>query len=137
MTEIAIRPDDAGDSAAARSRHPDAAANGRPVRPALRHLLVPTVAAIAVGLAGLGAFVGAAPSPVAAATSAATAPLNLADLAARVSPAVVTISSAHEVAGTEEASPEFPFDFPPGSPFEDFFRHFREQQQRPDQIQAE
>ncbi|MGE0116785.1 MAG: DegQ family serine endoprotease [Dongiaceae bacterium] len=138
MTEIAIRPDDADDSAA-RSRHPDAAAHGRPVRPALRHLLVPTVAAIAVGLAGLGAFVGAAPSTVAAATSAAAAPLNLADLAARVSPAVVTISSAHDVAGAGEMMPEFPFDFPPGSPFEDFFRHFREQQRhggRGDRVMA-
>src|SRR5262249_19991143 len=52
-------------------------------------------------------------------------PATFADLAAKVTPAVVNISSTHhEASGGDQ--PDVPFDFPPGSPFEQFFKHFRE-----------
>jgi serine protease Do len=56
-------------------------------------------------------------------------PDSFADLAQKVTPAVVNISSTHKVAGAQQEMPDMPFSFPPGSPFEDFFKHFREQQQ--------
>jgi len=59
---------------------------------------------------------------------AAQAPDSFADLAAKVTPAVVNISSKHKVARSEQTTPEMPFDVPKGSPFEEFFKHFREQQ---------
>jgi serine protease Do len=61
------------------------------------------------------------------AAHAELAPSTFADLAQKVSPSVVTISSSHKVERQAEA-PDMPFQFPPGSPFEDFFKHFREQQ---------
>jgi len=55
------------------------------------------------------------------------------DLVERVSPAVVNISSTREVDGVQ--GPEFPLpEFPPGSPFEDFFRDFFDREQRPDRM---
>ena len=61
------------------------------------------------------------------AAHAELAPSTFADLAAKVTPAVVTISSTHKVERPAEG-PDMPFEFPQGSPFEDFFKHFREQQ---------
>ncbi|WP_374384412.1 DegQ family serine endoprotease [Dongia sp.] len=55
-----------------------------------------------------------------------TRPASFADLAAQVTPAVVNISSSRKVA--EADTPDMPFNFPKGSPFEDFFRQFQEQQ---------
>ena len=52
-------------------------------------------------------------------------PASFADLAAKVSPAVVNISSARKVAAQD--GPQLP-QFPKGSPFEEFFRQFEEQQ---------
>jgi S1-C subfamily serine protease len=46
------------------------------------------------------------------------------DLARKVTPAVVNISSTHRQDGAGLAS-EMPFRFPEGSPFEDFFKEFR------------
>ena len=61
-----------------------------------------------------------------AAEAASLPPETFADLAAKVTPAVVNISSTHhEAAGPSDQAE--PFDFPPGSP-EQFFKHFREQQ---------
>jgi serine protease Do len=57
---------------------------------------------------------------------ARTAPDSFADLAAKLLPAVVNISSTQSVqakAGTPGAGPEVPL-FPPGSPFEQFFKDF-------------
>jgi len=51
-------------------------------------------------------------------------PTSFADLAAKVKPAVVTILSTHQAARESQ----FPFVFPKGSPFEDLFRRFQEQQ---------
>lgn len=53
-----------------------------------------------------------------------------ADLVEKVSPAVVFISSTHDASGREALmrNPgQDPFPFPPGSPFEEFFKRFREQ----------
>jgi serine protease Do len=61
------------------------------------------------------------------AAHAELAPSTFADLAQKVTPSVVTISSSHKVERSAEM-PDMPFQFPPGSPFEDFFKHFREQQ---------
>jgi serine protease Do len=60
------------------------------------------------------------------ASAASLPPETFADLAAKVTPAVVNISSTHHASGSPD--PSMPFDFPPGSPFEQFFKHFREQQ---------
>ncbi len=61
--------------------------------------------------------------PVAVAPAyAKTAPQSFADLAERLLPAVVNISSTQKVESAEDF-PEMP-QFPPGSPFEDFFEEF-------------
>jgi serine protease Do len=54
-------------------------------------------------------------------------PASFADLAARVMPSVVNISTTTTV--TTQANP-FPFQFPPGSPFEDMFKEFGTPQKR-------
>lgn len=59
--------------------------------------------------------------------SAAPAPESFADLTETVSPAVVFITSTQmaETGGGER--PSIPFQFPPGSPFEKFFKQFEDQ----------
>jgi serine protease Do len=60
-------------------------------------------------------------------------PDSFADLAERLSPAVVNISTRQQVG---EAAPQMP-DLPPGSPFEDMFRDFFERnQQGPRQVSS-
>jgi len=59
---------------------------------------------------------------VAAPSYAASAPDSFADLAEKVSPAVVNVSSTHVMA--EQGVP-MPFNVPPGSPFEEFFKQFQ------------
>ena len=54
-------------------------------------------------------------------------PESFADLAEKLMPSVVNISTTQVI--TTRSNP-FPFEFPPGSPFEDMFRDFGEQQQR-------
>ncbi|HAJ90126.1 MAG TPA: hypothetical protein DCM27_03805, partial [Rhodospirillaceae bacterium] len=59
----------------------------------------------------------------------AGAPLSFADLAEKLSPAVVNISSTQKAAPiSPENLQEIP-QFPPGSPFEDFFKDFMQKQQ--------
>ena len=62
---------------------------------------------------------------------AAEAPASFADLAAKVTPAVVNIASKHKLAQAGDDNGHTPFVVPKGSPFEDFFKHFNERQ-RPD-----
>ena len=58
------------------------------------------------------------------------APESFADLVAKLLPSVVNISTSQVVKGRKgPTGPERP-RFPPGSPFEDFFREFFERQQR-------
>ncbi|HEY0834287.1 MAG TPA: Do family serine endopeptidase [Azospirillum sp.] len=106
--------------------HPD---HGAPKR-RLRH----AVAAVLLGttvLAGTAA-VAVPPQAVAAPqapTQTRALPDSLAPLAERVSPAVVTISATQ---GAERADATAPrrTPFPPGSPFEDFFRQFGDPEER-------
>lgn len=60
------------------------------------------------------------------------APDSFADLAEKLSPAVVNISTTQTVAGAAEGEDgEVPMpQFPPGSPFEEFFKDFLERQGR-------
>ena len=70
---------------------------------------------------------------VVAPTHAEAPPTTFADLAAKVSPAVVNISSTHVLEG-ESGVGQMPFDLPEGSPFEEFFKPFLDQQpHRPQQ----
>jgi len=64
---------------------------------------------------------------------AALPPAGYADLVDKVSPAVVFISSTHKATHTETMARGpggTPFNFPPGSPFERFFKRFQEQTPR-------
>ena len=54
-------------------------------------------------------------------------PVSFADLAERLMPSVVNISTTQTVTTT---SNPFPFQFPPGSPFEDMFKEFGTPQER-------
>lgn len=64
------------------------------------------------------------------AASAREAPAGFSDLAERLLPSVVNISTTQTIKNPERA-PEMP-QFPPGSPFEDFFKEFLDRQMRPD-----
>ncbi|MDE2335502.1 MAG: DegQ family serine endoprotease [Rhodospirillales bacterium] len=59
---------------------------------------------------------------------ARTAPASFADLAARLLPGVVTVSSSEAVAANSGNMPSIP-GLPPGSPFEKFFHDFMQHQQ--------
>ncbi len=58
---------------------------------------------------------------------AASAPDSFSDLAKQVTPAVVNIQTTQTI----QEQQEFQSPFPPGSPFEDFFRHFAPEGQNP------
>lgn len=61
-------------------------------------------------------------------------PGGFADLVARVGPAVVNVSTRKDVAAGQGGQPEVPMpQFPPGSPFEEFFKEFfdRDRQREP------
>jgi serine protease Do len=78
-------------------------------------------------LCGALALPAIAPVAIAAPAMARPAPDGFADLAARLLPAVVNISSTQNVQangnGGPGAGPDMPM-FPPGSPFEQFFKDF-------------
>ena len=59
--------------------------------------------------------------------AAAPVPDSFSGLAKKVTPAVVNIAASHRLAGAEARTPELPFSFPPGSPFERFFKQFEDQ----------
>ena len=54
-------------------------------------------------------------------------PISFADLAEKLMPSVVNISTTTTI--TTQSNP-FPFQFPPGSPFEDMFKEFGAPQER-------
>ena len=60
-------------------------------------------------------------------TSAANMPASFADLAEKLMPSVVNISTTTTI--TTKSNP-FPFEFPPGSPFEDMFKDYGTPQKR-------
>ncbi|MEW5727652.1 MAG: DegQ family serine endoprotease [Pseudomonadota bacterium] len=80
----------------------------------------------------LAALVAAALLLHSFAAAAREAPSSFADLAERLLPAVVNISTTQTVQNPERV-PEMP-QFPPGSPFEDFFKEFFERQMRPEAL---
>src|SRR3954471_14193598 len=88
------------------------------------------LAATAAAVVALPALVGGV--TVAPAVHADSAPMvqmvpaSFADLASKVTPAVVNISSTH--VETADAQQDMPFDIPKGSPFEQFFQQFMQQQ---------
>src|SRR5512145_2407106 len=94
---------------AAAKREPQSMAN-RPTDRAGR--ILPAFVAAVAGAGFLFSF---------SAAHAELAPSTFADLAQKVTPSVVTISSSHKVERQAEI-PDMPFQFPPGSPFEDFFK---------------
>ena len=60
-------------------------------------------------------------------THSKTIPSSFADLAEKLMPTVVNIASTQTIKTT---SNPFPFEFPPGSPFEDMFKEFNKQTER-------
>ena len=60
-------------------------------------------------------------------TNSQSIPGSFADLAERLMPSVVNISTTTTI--TTRSNP-FPFQFPPGSPFEDMFKEFGAPQER-------
>jgi len=62
------------------------------------------------------------------AAGTAETPASFADLAAKVTPAVVNIASKHKLVQAGDDNGHLPFVVPKGSPFEDFFKHFNERQ---------
>ncbi len=60
-------------------------------------------------------------------TNAANMPASFADLAEKLMPSVVNISTTTTI--TTKSNP-FPFEFPPGSPFEDMFKDYGTPQKR-------
>ena len=59
--------------------------------------------------------------------NAKKAPISFADLAEKLMPSVVNISTTQTIRGTVNP---FPFEFPPGSPFEDLFKDFNSPAER-------
>ena len=59
--------------------------------------------------------------------NAKKAPASFADLAEKLMPSVVNISTTQTIKGTVNP---FPFEFPPGSPFEDLFKDFNNPTER-------
>lgn len=58
---------------------------------------------------------------------AGSSPESFSGLAKKVTPAVVNIASTHKVSGADVEAPDLPFGFPKGSPFEKYFKQFRDQ----------
>ncbi|MGQ9370265.1 DegQ family serine endoprotease, partial [Azospirillum sp. A39] len=105
--------------------------NVTPVRGAPKRRLRHTVAAVMLGTTVLtGTALLSTPPAANAASEAPVAvagpelPRSFSPLVQRVQPAVVTITARHSAARTAERGPMPPLPFPPGSPFEEFFRRF-------------
>jgi serine protease Do len=82
------------------------------------------VAALAVGALALAAVSLAAPV-----TQARSGPDGFADLAAKLTPAVVNVSTTQKLPERSTGELQIP-QFPPGSPFEEFFKEFFDKQQK-------
>lgn len=85
---------------------------------------LPIICAL-VSLFALPALAQTAPATVAPAPNPQIRPDSFADMAERLLPAVVNISSMQVVGRDSEPEMDMP-QFPPGSPFEDFFKDFME-----------
>ena len=84
-----------------------------------------TMAAIAVALViGVAATVSSGPA------IARSAPDSFAELAERLLPSVVNISTTGQVKASPRRIPQFDMPFPPGSPFQEFFKEFFDRERR-------
>ena len=93
----------------------------------MRLMFRPVAAALALALFGTAPLV----APYLHRSEARAAPESFADLAERLLPSVVNISTTQTLtARRDRQGPDVP-QFPPGSPFEEFFREFFDRQQRP------
>ena len=102
--------------------------NGRNTTLRLKALALTTAGALAFGLPAAGAYAETAPLDTQSAAPTANALERLpsfADLVEKVSPAVVSIRVDEEVSAQSSNMPDLPF--PPGSPFEKFFRDLQPQ----------
>jgi serine protease Do len=81
-------------------------------------------------LPALGLVVAIVAAPPADARQGAVPVEGFADLVERVSPAVVNVSTSRAVRGGGAGELPSP-DFPPGSPFEEFFREFFDREREP------
>jgi serine protease Do len=89
---------------------------------------LPSNLACRAAATAIAAFVIAAPVALVQPAGARPAPESFADLAEKLLPSVVNISTTQTVKSEhsrEHSGPEMP-QFPPGSPFEEFFRDFFE-----------
>ena len=98
-------------------------------RGSLPRVCVSAVAAASIVAVVVAIFPGPIPSAVALSTSASASeggafPASFADLAERVTPTVVNISSERTAGAGQRVAPRL--QIPPGSPFEPFFREFFE-----------
>jgi len=95
----------------------------------------PVIAALLWAFTAATTVVAGAPAVAAAQASTRSNPGSFADLAEKLLPAVVNISTSQAAPQRQPGQrPELP-QFPPGSPFEDFFRDFFDRQQQQDQPQ--
>ena len=94
----------------------------------LSSALLPVTATTGITVAAATGMTIAVSTPAAA----RTAPESFADLAAKLQPSVVNISSSTTIQsrGGDRQGPEVPM-FPPGSPFEQFFKDFLERNRPP------
>jgi serine protease Do len=76
--------------------------------------------------AGAAAVAGLLTITLLAPAQAAEAPASFAKLADKVTPAVVNVSSKHDAEASSDMPRGLPFNFPEGSPFEDFFKQFQD-----------
>ncbi|CAO3421099.1 DegQ family serine endoprotease [Azospirillum endophyticum] len=111
-------------------RQPQTQRQGR-LRRTVAALLLGSTVLTAPALAGWAASQAQQNATPPAVTMVQDAPASFADLAAKVSPAVVNIAATQEAKAEPKAQrgPGVP-GFPPGSPFEEFFRQFQDQMNR-------
>ncbi len=87
-----------------------------------------TARLVSVAIAG-AALIWTAAAPIGAHAAGGPGPDGFADLAARLLPAVVNVSTTQTL--KKESMPDMP-QFPPGSPFDEFFKDFMEKQKGQD-----
>lgn len=103
--------------------HREVSAHGRARAPVRAKALARDDQTVAVRLWLLALFTGLVMMMAAGAAQARGTPEGFADLAERLLPAVVNVSTTQRLA---ERGPEMP-QFPPGSPWEEFFKDFFDQ----------
>jgi len=104
---------------------PTSSLAARRASPALRLLVAILAACLALAWSATAFAAESAVVPV--------GPLSFADLAARLLPAVVNVSTTQTLKKQDIPESELP-QFPPGSPFDQFFKDFMERQRNQDNV---